>query len=91
MSTSSDFTDAAGRVYLNGSDEPKLRAVGWIHRHPCQKKMGAAAQLGPPFSCECGGTVLIGWRHWWPLPDTPPSPGIVIDLTDPADPEGAGT
>lgn len=79
MTTSQDFTDANGHVYIDGHAAPQLQAVGWLHRHPCDKANGTAVQLGEPFGCECGGTVLIGWRHWWPLPDNEPSPGLLID------------
>jgi hypothetical protein len=79
MSTSQDFTDANGHVYLDGQPAPQLQAVGFMHRHPCPLDKGSLVQLGEPFGCECGGTVLIGWRHWWPLPDKPQSPGILID------------
>lgn len=49
----------------------------------------AAVNIGEPFGCDCGGTVLIGWRDWWPLPDKPHVPGVVIDMGDDGD-DGRG-
>lgn len=85
MSTSDSFTDANGNVFVRGQEIPELQAVGFVHRLPCPQHAIATVQVGEPFGCDCGGTVLIGWRHWWPLPDLPHSPAVVIDLGgDPA-------
>lgn len=81
MTTSDSFTDAGGNVFLGGEEERWLRAVGFLHRSPCAP-VGAQVSIGKPYVCDCGGTVLIGWRDWWPLPDEPPN-SIVVDL--PAD------
>ena len=71
----------------------------------CEQRIGTAAPehfadqhpsmewslLTWPDGCECGGTVLIGWRRWWPLPDTPASPGLLIDLGDPDEGSDSGS
>jgi hypothetical protein len=75
------FTDAAGNVFLHGQEEPTLRAVGFVHRHPCPHYAIATVSIGKTYGCDCGGTVLMGWRDWWPLPDEPHVPAVVIDCT----------
>lgn len=80
--TTPDFTNAAGNVFLDGQEEPRLRVVGFLHRHPCEKHgphvQGTPISLGEPYVCDCDGTALIGWRDWWPLPDEP-STSLPID------------
>lgn len=86
--TFEDFTDAGGNVYLGGKEEPKLRVVGYQHRVPCPVAgafANSTVHIAGPIECECGGTVLIGWRAWWPLPDEP-KPGLLIDMGDDTDP-----
>jgi hypothetical protein len=80
VSTSDCFTDAAGNVFIGGQEVPELRAVGFLHRHPCPQYAVAGVNIGKPFGCDCGGTILMGWREWWPLPDEPHVPGVVIDM-----------
>lgn len=90
MSTSDCFTNATGHVYLHGKEEPVLRAVGFVHRHPCPQQAVATVEIGGRYGCDCGGTVLIGWRDWWPLPNDPPGPTLLIDLSDPHGSGSAG-
>jgi hypothetical protein len=89
VSTSDMFTDAGGNVFLHGQEIPELRAVGFLHRHPCPRYTVAAVNIGEPFGCDCGGTVLMGWRAWWPFPDVPHSPAVIVDLGD--GPAGSAT
>ena len=87
--TSDSFTDAAGNVFLHGQEEPLLRAVGFIHRHPCPHYVVATVNLDKPYGCDCGGTALMGWRDWWPFPDEPhDSLVIAADNDAGADPSG---
>jgi hypothetical protein len=86
--TSDTFTNATGHVYVRGQEVPEIRAVGFVHRHPCQRHAVATVEIGGPFGCDCGGTVLMGWRDWWPLPNDPPQ-SLVIDMG--ASPEPATT
>ena len=74
MSTVHSFTDANGNVFLHGQEVPELRAVGFAHRFPCPQYAVASITVGKPYGCDCGGTTLLGWRDWWPLPDEPTAP-----------------
>lgn len=75
------FTDAQGHVYVESQEVEAIRAVGFVHRHPCEKHAVATLQIGEPYGCDCGGTVLMGWRDWWPLPNDPPQ-RLLIDTGD---------
>ena len=81
------FSDAQGHVYVGGKEVREVRAVGWVHKFPCPRYAIASVQIGEPYICDCEGTVLMGWRDWWPLPDEP-SQSIVIDCSE--DDEGGG-
>ena len=81
MPTTDNFTDAAGNVFVAGAEIEALRAVGFQHRHPCPSYAIAAVSIGPPYGCDCGGTVLMGWRDWWPLPSAP-HVSLVIEFDD---------
>ena len=81
MTIHDTFTDAQGHVYVGGKEVRAVRAVGFVHRMPCEKHAVATVQIGEPYGCDCGGTVLMGWRDWWPLPDEP-SQSIVIDTRE---------
>lgn len=80
--TTDSFTDANGTVCLHGQPEPLLQVVGFMHRHPCEHYAIATVRIGEPYLCDCGGTPLIGWREWWPLPDLPPGDAIVLTEDD---------
>ena len=61
--TSDSFTDTAGRVFIDGQQEPRLHVVAWEHATGCRLptyRQIARTEYGRTF-CDCLGRALLAW------------------------------